>query len=233
MRRRIPDFNPAKQKRTTTHSFYDLAWEYYLDHRIHSKLPEKLELYPLRIYDTILLEGIYGHCAWILVDIDLSGDIVDSLFVGRLGHPILNLPDLAIIVTVLVMLSHSANIIKFLATRPNVQRANKEPINQPSDARITKPALKQSVYAREYFISSSRLSRGEGLVHFVSFTHPFGAGKERALGALNARRGEDRVRLAEDGVIGEARKAIQLGKTTAVEPVHVKRGGKCSSIDGL
>ncbi|EXC03997.1 hypothetical protein L484_002646 [Morus notabilis] len=77
-----------------------------------------------------------------------------------------------------------------------------------------------------------RLSRDERLVHFVSFTHLFGARKRRALGALNARGGEDRVRLAEDGVIDEARKAIQLGKTTdvVVEPIHVKRGGKCSSI---
>ena len=81
-----PDFNPNYQRLTNAQiwiKLHDLPWEYW-DASILKNIARGVGI-PLKI-DQNTLEGKFGHYARILVDIDLSKEITDSLMIERQGH---------------------------------------------------------------------------------------------------------------------------------------------------
>ena len=81
-----PDFNPNSQHLTNAQvwiKLHDLPWEYW-DASILKNIARGVGI-PLKI-DQNTLEGKFGHYARILVDIDLSKELTDSLMIERLGH---------------------------------------------------------------------------------------------------------------------------------------------------
>ena len=62
---------------------HDLPWEYW-DASILKNIARGVGV-PLKI-DHNTIEGKFGHYARILVDIDLSKELTDSLMIEKLGH---------------------------------------------------------------------------------------------------------------------------------------------------
>ncbi|PON33062.1 Zinc knuckle CX2CX4HX4C, partial [Trema orientale] len=77
----FPNFNPATQNTTNSQiwvRFYELPWVYW-DRQILSDLARGVGV-PIR-FDEMTLKGDFGHFARILIDIDLSQPLSDSIMV--------------------------------------------------------------------------------------------------------------------------------------------------------
>ena len=80
-----PDFNPHNQRPTNAQVWiriHDLSWEYW-----HPKILTNLASaigHPLKI-DNATLNGDYGHYARVLVDVDLSKNLLESVMMERDG----------------------------------------------------------------------------------------------------------------------------------------------------
>ena len=86
MQQWVPDFNPNSQRPTNAQVWarlYDLPWEYW-DANILKNIARGIGI-PLKI-DQNTLDGKFGHFARILIDIDLSKDLTESLMIERQGH---------------------------------------------------------------------------------------------------------------------------------------------------
>ena len=81
-----PDFNPNTQRPTNAQvciKVHELPWEYW-DASILSNMARGIDV--LLKLDQATLEGKFGHFACILVDVDLSKELPESLMIEKSGH---------------------------------------------------------------------------------------------------------------------------------------------------
>lgn len=82
----MPDFNPYKQRSSTAQIWvriYELSWEYW-DPQIITGIARAVGT-PLKI-DGNSLDGMFGHYARVLVEVDLSSSLEETVLLERQGH---------------------------------------------------------------------------------------------------------------------------------------------------